>query len=274
MATLFKSTDGSHWYSKQGEAQHDADLRVARKQLLYASPTTIDKSEFVNAFLNRWLKEQVVIACVDNPRFQSESLEDYAKRIEFLANTKSRVASDFGTKIHDACEHYPIVPLDITLMPWFNHFVTWYEANVDTTIQAEVVLVDNDIGVAGMTDRIVMMKDPNLGRAIVDYKTQGIKADDKGRKKPIFYPSWARQLSFYAGADAKKTGFWPTLPTCINLVIDSTEATPFYVKVWSREEIVDSYHDFVVAANRFYRSRSYWPCGEWSIKPQCPMPIL
>lgn len=274
MKTLFKGTDSTHFYTKSGDPRHDADLRVARKELLLPSPTSIDKSQFVNAFLERWKKEQVVIACVENPRMPHESLEQYAERVEELSNTKSREASEFGGKVHGVCEKYPLMPIDGVLMPYYDRLHEWHQEWVAEVIETESVLIDLDIGVAGRTDLIAVMKDPSLGRAVVDFKTQNLKPDDKGRKKPNFYPSWIRQLSFYGGADSKKNARWPQLPTLINVVIDSTEASKFYTKVWAKEEALDAYNDFVIAANNWCRDRGYWPCGKWDIVPQCPMPVL
>jgi len=278
MATLFKGSESAHWYFADGRTSHDSDLRDARKLGLYSSPSSIDKDQFVNAFLDRWKREQILMACVDNPQWPDEELEDYAKRVEDLANTKSRVASEFGTKVHDACENYPAPIEDLTIAPFIPPFGEWFDKEVDSVVSRELVMLDHEIGVAGKTDMVAVMKNPEHRRSIIDYKTQGIKYDKKTGKKnrPVFYPSWARQLAFYASCDSKGIGMWPSLPTCISVVIDSTEPSPVHVKVWDKEEIVDSYHDFVVGVNCWCRKRNYWPgqLGEWSLSPQCPMPII
>ncbi len=266
---------GSHWYRKDGQPQHDATLREARKEFLYPSVTSIDKDQFVNSFLDQWKKEQVVIACIENPRQLHESPEQYAQRAYEISIEKSRVAAQFGTKVHDGIDSYvtngAIINQPPEIIPWIDKFIPWYHDNISDKIGTEITLLDHDLGVAGRTDLRAIHK--IHGRCIVDYKTQGIKADEKGRKKPRFYESWPRQLAFYAGCDAKEFGLWPNLPICISLVIDSTEATEPYMKVWSKEEILGSYHDFVVAANCWCRKRSYWPVGTWSITPSIPMPL-
>jgi hypothetical protein len=276
MSTLFKGSEGSHWYRKDGTAQHDADLRVARKEMLFPSPTSVDKDQFVNAFLDKWKKEQILIACVENPQWPDEELEDYAKRIEELANTKSRVASEFGTKVHDACENYPDGEPEESIAQFVMHFGDWFNRDIQSVVARETVMLDHEIGVAGKTDMVSMMRNAEHGRAVVDYKTQGIKYDKKtGKKnKPIFYPSWARQLAFYASCDSKNSGMWPNMPTCISVVIDSTEPGPVHVKVWDRQEILDAYHDFVIGVNCWCRKRNYWPgsLGQWNVSPTCAMP--
>lgn len=271
MGKLIKFGEGgSHWYLPDGTAQHDATLREARKQLLYPSVTSIDKDQFVNTFLENWKKEQVVIACLENPRQPHETPEDYAERVYTLSLEKSRVAAEFGQRLHAAIDGYPAQPEDISLIPWVDKFGTWYQSNIQEKIGSEITFLDHQIGVAGRTDLSAIHREH--GRVIVDYKTQGIKADDKGRKKPKYYDSWVRQLAFYASCDAKDSGLWPKLPKCISVVIDSTEASDPYMKVWEPQEIVDAYHDFVVGVNCWCRKRGFWPVGEWKITPSIEMP--
>src|SRR5436190_1523223 len=109
---LIRSSEGGHWYGKDGAPRHDADLRVARKQLLYPSVTTIDKAVFKNEFLDKWLRDQILIAAGQNPRMPHQSEKDYAQYIYDISQEKSKAASLFGKAVHDACEHYPDAPAD------------------------------------------------------------------------------------------------------------------------------------------------------------------
>lgn len=261
---------GSHFYAKDGSPRHGATLREARKEVLYASVTSIDKATFVNAFLDKWRMNELVAACLENPRQPHESPEDYATRVYELSLMKSVTASEFGHKIHSAVEEYPNPAKDPSLQPWVDKFGDWYNDNIKETIKTEATLIDHEIGVAGRTDLIAIHK--TLGLVIVDHKTQGIKPDKKGRKAPNYYPSWTRQLGFYSAAYAKEKGLWPNLPTCISLVIDSTEATPFYQKVWGKDEINAAYKTFVVAAWQFYDQRDFWPAQKWELNPSVRMP--
>jgi len=261
---------GSHWYTKSGEAQHDADLRVARKATLYPSVTTVDKDVFINPFLDKWKQDQILIAAGDNHLQPHENAQQYAQRIWDISMEKSRVAMEFGNKIHDAIENHPQEPEDKSLLPWFVEFSKWWDNTKLESVASEAILLDHDLGVAGKTDKIA--RGPN-GRVVADWKTQDVKVDDKGRKKPVFYDSWGRQLAFYAGCDAKQSGTWPELPECISLVIDSNPGGLVYEKLWDRDEIKSAYKTFVTGAWLWFDKRGYWPVGQWDATfTRIPMP--
>lgn len=269
MGTLIKFDNSSHWYGKDGTPQHDADLRVARKSGLYPSITSIDKASFPNPFLDRWKTEQLVKACVETQRMPHESVEQYAQRIYDISNNKARHAADFGKELHDAVDAYPNPP-EFHLQKWYDNFAVWYSANIESKIASEKVLLDHDIGVAGRTDFIGIGRGWIHGTIIADWKTQDVKVDDKGRKKPAFYESWQRQLAFYAVAYAKEIGMFPSIPRCVSLIIDSNEDAQVYAKAWTPEEMVAAYEEFVAGAWLFFRTRGrggYWPNGgPWEIK--------
>ncbi len=260
-----KFDQSAHWYSRDGTPQHDADLRVARKQGLYGSVTSIDKDSFPNPFLEQWKMTQLVQACVDNQRMPHEDVDQYAQRIYDISNNKARNAADFGKEIHDAVDRYPEIPAP-HLLPWFDKFKIFYEANIQEKIASEVVLLDHDIGVAGRTDFIGVGVGWVAGKVIIDWKTQDVKTDKKGRKTPAFYDSWARQLGLYAVGDAKANLDFPFIPRCMSVIIDSNEGGEVYSKLWDHKDIVEAYEDFVAGAWLWSRKRDYWPTGgPWSI---------
>lgn len=272
---MIKFENNAHWYDKNGAAQHDSTLLDARKQLLYPSVTTIDKDIFKNDFLDKWKMNELAKAAASTFRQLHESEEDYANRIYEISLTKGREASDFGKEVHDAIEGYPQLPLNTELHPWIDRFGRWYDANVEEVLHRERVVLDHDLGVAGRCDFIGRAK----GRVIIpDWKTQGVKKDDKGRKKPVFYPSWPRQLAFYAVAYAKETSMFPEIPRCISVVIDSNEPDDPFVKEWTDGEIKSAYEDFVVGAWMWFKGRGtrkpFWPQpkGPFSINPGVPLP--
>lgn len=276
MTSIIKFDNSSHWYGKDGTPQHDADLRIARKSGLYPSVTSIDKAAFPNPGLDRWRTEQLIKACVDNQRQPHEDVEQYAQRIYDISNNKARVAADFGKELHDAMDNYPNAP-EPHLQRWFESFYRFYESNIQQKIASEKVLLDHDIGVAGRTDFIGIGAGFLNGRVVADWKSQDVKVDDKGRKKPAFYESWQRQLAFYAVCDAKETGMFPTIPQCVSVIIDSNEDAQIYTKLWTPEEMVQAYEEFVAGAWLWCRGRGkggYWPNGaQWRIQ-DIPLPAL
>ena len=262
---------GSHFYAKDGKPRHEATLREARKEVLYPSVTTIDKDIFKNDFLERWKMNQLVIAASENPRQPHQNAQQYSQHIYDLSMEKSRTAIEFGKELHDAMEKYPEPPANSLLVPWFEKFGVWWSGKGIEPVSRECTLLDHDLGIAGRTDLIGKIADL---RFVADWKTQDVKMDDKGRKKPAFYDSWPRQLAFYAGCDAKATGQWPNLPTCISLIIDSNPDGGLYEKVWSNDEILDAYHTFVTGAWLWFDKRGYFPVGPWKPTFDRPMPVI
>lgn len=274
-----KFDNSCHWYSCRDQApspQHDADLRVARKCNLYPSVTTIIKDEFKNDFLERWKTNELLVAAAGTFKQPHENDDQYCQRIYDLSMEKATTAANFGKELHDAIEHYPQLPLNTSLSGWIDRFGGWYELNVERPIRREAILYDHDLGVAGRCDFIGQGKGQFEGKRILpDWKTQGVKRDDKGRKKPMFYESWPRQLAFYAVCDAKETGTFPQeIPVCISVILDSTEPDEPFIKVWSQEEILSAYEDFTLAAYRWFKRKKYWPAahGQFKITPSIQMP--
>ncbi len=258
-----KFESGHHWYQCRGGAptpEHDADLRIARKKFLYPSITTILKDEFNNEFLAKWKTNELLIAAANNYRQPHENDEQYCQRIYDISLNKSITAANFGKKIHHAIENYPRPSTDPELQPWLSRFAQWYEANVECPLSREGILLDHDLGLAGTCDFIGRGRGQFAGQIIVpDWKTQNVKKDDKGRKKPVFYESWPRQLSFYSVAEAKRANNLSLIPTCISAIIDSNEPDDLFVRVWTKEEILSAYEDVVIAAYRWFKKRGYYP---------------
>lgn len=272
---MIKFESSAHWYERSGKARHDSDLRDARKEYLFPSVTTVDKDVFKNDFLDKWKMNQLVIAAASNFKQLHESDEDYANRIYELSLEKATTAANFGKEVHDAIEHYPQLPLDTALGPWISKFGPWFDSFVDTIVERESVLVDNDLGIAGRLDTAAIIK-PSGNVAILDYKTQDVKRNKAGKKKPAYYESWPRQLAFYAVAYSKKIGTFPhSIPQCVSVVIDSNEPDDPFVKIWDKQEIVDAYLDFTVGAWLWFRKRKFWPQpgGEFKVSATVPQPL-
>ena len=258
MSGFFSSSP--HFYDCSGPlpvAAYDAGLREARTANLYVSPTAVAYVRS-NPGLDIWKQSLLVETVLANPQLYDESVKDYKKRIREQVRKPATTAADFGTSVHDMLEHYPQMPLDPALMPWFEEYSRWHESNVAETIGNELLLAHHGIGVAGKTDRICVLKDGRT--AVVDYKTQGIKPG----RKPNFYESWAWQISFYARAYEIQENLSIPL-TCINLVIDSTKPSPPIAKEWTLEEIDLAWKAFVCHAWLWQSEKDFWPVGKWQI---------
>lgn len=253
-----KEETSAHWYKLTNDGEvvpfHDADLRTARKELLFPSPTTIEKQVRANPQLDRWIKNQVAKSFVNNPRLDGETDEAYAARVLTIADSGRDEAALRGTAIHAAIERGGTD--DPVIAPFYAAYLPWHTANVDTDIGSEVKMADPVIGVAGTVDRIVMHRQHGL--TILDYKTQKVKAG-----KAAFYDSFPRQLSFYAGAYRRKHGI---LPRIMSLVIDSQVPSAPYEKLYTPEEQEDAYREFLCHAWLWCNSHAkggYWPAGRW-----------
>lgn len=268
---MINFTEGAHLYDKDGNPRHEAGLREARKEELLYSVTTIDKAAFPNPGIERYKMNKLAEVAALNPIQPHESAEDYANRIYGLSNEARDKASDFGTRLHDAIEHYPQLPLEPDLHPWLEKFGAWFDREIVSTEAHERILVDLDIGVAGKMDFRGVHR--THGEVVVDWKTANVKKKNGKKEWPV-YDSWPRQLAFYAVADSKKSGTFPQVPTCISVVIDSNEPDDPFVKVWTPEEIKLAYRSFVYGAWLFHAGKpkgGFWPVGKWN---PCEVPMI
>ncbi len=280
--SIIKFSKDAHWYDckdSNPKASHDSTLREARKMGLYPSITTVNKSEFKNEVLERYKIEKMAEAAANNFRQPHETVEAYANRIYEISCQDRDKAALFGKDLHDAIEHYPQMPLNQDIVPWLMRFAEWYDSSVEHPLHREKIMVDHDIGLAGRCDFVGLGRGKFAGQTILpDWKTQNVKKDPKtGKKKPVFYPDWGRQLSFYAVCFGKETGTFPkAIPTCISVIIDSNEPETPFVKVYEKDEIMSHYEDVLIAGYRFFKSRNYWPhrIAKPAIAFNVPLPEL
>ncbi len=257
-----KIQSSAHWYTKDGETSHDSDLRDARKRLLYTSVTSVDKDMFTNPALDRYKAEQLTKAAFENPRQPHEDIDDYSQRIYLVSLEHAKAAANKGVAIHTAIDGiYEIAPPEIE--PFIAGTRKWFNENIVSIVSSEKVVLDHDISVAGRMDKRVIHR--KYGLCTLDYKSQGIKTVKGKKNKPGFYDSFARQLAFYAAGEAKSEGSYPKLDTCISLVIDSIDPSAPYENVWTHDEILSAYQDFVIAAWGWHKKRNFWPNRPWDL---------
>lgn len=104
-----------HWYSRAGEPAYQqvtqkgglraTDLRDARKLGLVPSVTTV-LAVVAKPQLEKWKRDQSVMAALTLPRQDGETEETLLRRIYTDSEAQAKAAAEEGTRIHDAIEQY------------------------------------------------------------------------------------------------------------------------------------------------------------------------
>jgi hypothetical protein len=247
----------SHWYQLGTDGnltpQHDYTLRDARKHKAFPSITTILK-ERANPMLDMWKMNQLFDAVVNNPKSVNETEEQYKDRIGEIAGKKGKDAADFGTRLHDALDQYPQLPLEHDLRPFVEKFGPEYDKRIKTRLASEIMLHDPYTGVAGRTDLVADTYE--WGVAIIDYKTSKFK-----NGKASFWDSYKVQLAFYAKCYQMKMGLSEP-PAIINVGINSLEPDVPQWQVYTAEEQRQAYAEYLAIAFLWFSTKNYWPTGD------------
>ncbi len=208
--------------SANGKGLRQVTLRDARKVLAVPSVTNV-LNILARPWLEAWKATQYIEAALTLPRLDNEPLDAYAQRVVEDAEAKSAVARDFGTRIHKAIEQnltQPIASLDKDIEPFMDLVQAWMNVNIVEIYAAETIVGNKALGYAGRLDLFCGLK--GHGRALIDFKTQGIK----NGKPPNFYTDWARQLAAYRHASDYEVN------NIVSVVIDSTKPQTPFVQAW------------------------------------------
>lgn len=122
------ATAGGHWYTADGSPaytivgangkERQTTLRDARKLGLLPSVTGIIRMAAAPA-LERWKRNQVLLAALTLPRKADEAETAWLARVENDWQEQGRAAADHGTRIHGAIEkHFRRQPPDEDLWDW------------------------------------------------------------------------------------------------------------------------------------------------------------
>ena len=257
MSSIILPEQSSHWYSQDGAPQHGATLRDARKLNLLPSPTTILSTTVKSAGLETWKQEQLLISAFSLPREPGEDDNDFAKRVVADSKVATKSAAELGTRVHDGVESILTgKPYDKSI-PQLVVFEEWAKDNIDSHEWTERVQVNLDVAVAGRADALVTFKgnaaevagsDPVL----VDWKTQKMKINRKGAYVPAYYDKWILQLAFYSYCEMVP-------PPCVSVVINTMEAQPPLLKLWTNEERDAAWAAFQNAAELWFYLKNYKP---------------
>ncbi|WP_348700963.1 PD-(D/E)XK nuclease family protein [uncultured Limnobacter sp.] len=262
--------DGGHWYTPDGTPCHTVEKKDgsgprntnkldAKKLGLFPSVTSITKI-VANPSLDRWKQNQMLNACVSSPIKKGDSLERYEANMRELAAKKMVDARAFGSLFHSAIDE-----LNVTgyltdkfeeVKPFVKHYLEWTRDNRVSFVATEFVCVNKKLGYAGQVDGLAVV---NGKLTLLDYKTQDVKKDAKGKLKPNFYESWVWQLAAYAKAD------WPNKPKRIqqvmSVVLCSQEPCYPIIKVWSREELARAWKVFKASCQIWQADRKFDPAA-------------
>ena len=109
------TSESGHWYTRDGTPRYtitgkngktrNTTLRDAREENLVPSVTTVLNVAAKPALTN-WLQEQVLLAALTLPRLDTETEQDYIKRIVNDSKQQGRAAADLGTDIHAAVQSF------------------------------------------------------------------------------------------------------------------------------------------------------------------------
>jgi len=254
-------SQSGHWYTVTDgtiASAHDLDLRSAREVNAYPSITTVLK-ERANGALDTWKQDQLFQAMVAHP-YKGDDLENYKKFISDLASKKGTDAADFGTRLHDALDIFPQMTIDQDLAPYIEAFAPAYHDMVSERVSSEIMLADEDVGVAGRTDLVAVTKEHGL--AIIDYKTSKFR-----NGKASFWDSYKIQLAFYAKCYQKQFGLKKP-PRIINCGINSEQPMMPQWKVYTVDEQEQAYKEFLCIAYLWFSTKKYWPMNDkvWKIE--------
>jgi len=254
-------SQSGHWYTVTDgtiASAHDLDLRSAREVNAFPSITTVLK-ERANGALDTWKQDQLFQAMVTHP-YKGDSLEQYKQFISELASKKGTDAADFGTRLHDALDIFPQMTIDQDLAPYIEAFAPAYHEMVSERVSSEIMLADEDVGVAGRTDLVAVTKEHGL--AIIDYKTSKFR-----NGKASFWDSYKIQLAFYAKCYQKQFGLKKP-PRIINCGINSEQPMMPQWKVYTVDEQEQAYKEFLCIAYLWFSTKKYWPMNDkvWKIE--------
>ena len=253
--------DKAHWYQRDGTPMHvvpsakgelrPATLRDARKLGLLPSVTNL-LGVIAKPELTLWLQEQAVLAALTLPRQPGEAEEAFARRVVEDARSERDTAADFGTAFHhgaqrvaEALEVDPASPA----AAWLVHYRDWFQANCVRLLWVERVLVNPAEGYAGTAD--LLIEHQTHGLTLVDLKTQKVKPGAKATA----YKSWCYQLAAYRKALGQPVA-------CVNVVVNSREASPAVEHRWSEEEMARGWQAFAAAQTIWRAEKGYDPRGK------------
>jgi hypothetical protein len=233
-----------HWYSRAGQPAYEqitakgglraTDLRDARKLGLVPSVTTV-LSVVAKPQLEKWKRDQVLMAALTLPRRDDESEADFLRRVAIDSEAQAKAAAEEGTRIHDAIEAYFKEGCPSS-SPYIAHV---------RAVRAELSRLFPDVtdwaaeksfacpeGYGGKVD----LHSPSAG-IVVDFK--GKDGDFTDGKKLAYDQHW--QLAAY------QRGLCLPRSVCANIFVSRTHPGKVASHVWSVEQVLEGWDVFAAS---------------------------
>jgi hypothetical protein len=245
-----------HWYSRAGQPAYEqitakgglraTDLRDARKLGLVPSVTTV-LSVVAKPQLEKWKRDQVLMAALTLPRTEAESEADFLRRIAVDSEAQAKAAAEEGTRIHDAIEAYFKEGCPSS-SPYIQH-VRAVRAELsrlfpDVTDWVPEKSFASEEGFGGKVD----LHSPSTG-IVCDWK--GKDGDFSDGKKLAYDQHW--QLAPYQRGLRLKTA------PCANLFVSRTHPGKVAAHVWTPQDIAEGWEVFAAALSLWKAIKRYDP---------------
>lgn len=242
--TNFYNPDGTPAWEVDGASGKRVKVTVvhARKLGLLPSVTNI-LSILRKEALEDWKQEQLVRACLDLQRGDTESEHDYVNRVVDKAFSKSETAKDFGSECHyfiqDVLQGKERAEYDLpelTIIAIRNEL----KKHIVTAV-CEKPLVSAGYGYAGRSDCRSIGHDGVATRW--EFKTQGTKTGEKIKT----YDEWLMQVAAYDHIEP--SGAWKAL------VVSSTEPGRVEIYDYAKDDVNKAFQAFLglLAAFKFIK---------------------
>lgn len=247
---------GDHWYSRAGEPAYEqitkggglraTDLRDARKLGLVPSVTTV-LGVVAKPQLEKWKRDQVLMAALTLPRQDGEAESDFLRRIETDSQAQARAAAEEGTRIHDAIEQYFKEGYPAS-GPYIQH-VRATRAELarlfpDVSDWVAEASFASQMGYGGKVD----LHSPATG-IVVDFK--GKDGDFTDGKKLAYDQHW--QLAAY------QVGLRLPVNVCANLFVSRTHPGKVASHVWPTESVREGWEVFAASLALWKAIKRYNP---------------
>jgi hypothetical protein len=249
-----------HWYSRAGEPAYQqitqkgglraTDLRDARKLGLVPSVTTV-LGVVAKPQLEKWKRNQSVMAALTLPRQEGESEESLLRRIDTDSDAQAKAAAEEGNRIHDAIEQYFKEGYPATGP---------YIAHVRAT-RAELTRLFPDVS-DWVSEKSFAAAEGYGGKVDLHSPSTGIVVDFKGKdgdftdgKKLAYDQHW--QLAAY------QRGLILPANVCANLFVSRTHPGKVASHVWSVADIAEGWEVFDAALRLWKALKKFDPAASF-----------